>query len=293
MPLLPFPHLGRRKVAFVLSGGASLGAVQVGMLQALQERGVRPDLVVGTSAGALNGAWSAGAYSADGLAELERIWLGLRRGRVFPVSPRTAVAGLIGRRDSLISPHGIDGFIREHLLFERLEDSPIPMHVVATDITDGREVVLSAGPTHPALMASVAIPGIFPPVEINGRWLVDGGIANNTPISVAIALGADELWVLPSGMTRVEEAAPKSALGMVLQAGMLMSLQRLAMDIKRYEKEVKLHAVPPPPAIRTSPVDFGRSSELIAQARDTTREWLRASRNVEARRTAGLTPPST
>lgn len=275
MQPLPFPHLRRHRVAFVLSGGASLGAIQVGMLQALLEHGIRPDVIVGTSAGALNGAWSAAGYSAEGLRELERIWLALRRGRVFPVSPRTAMAGLIGKRESLISPHGVDAFIRQHLSFELLEDAPIPLHVVATDISDGSEVVLSSGPAHRALMASVAIPAIFPPVELDGRSLVDGGIANNTPISVAASLGADELYVLPTGLSRGIKAVPRSALGLILQSAMLMASQRLAVDIQHYQRKVKLHTLLLPPAIRPSPVDFSRSADLISASRDTAGRWLR------------------
>ncbi|MEA2683341.1 MAG: hypothetical protein QOK05_1669 [Chloroflexota bacterium] len=275
MQLLPFPGRKRHKVAFVLSGGASLGAAQVGMLQALAEAGARPDLVVGSSAGALNGAWIAWHYDEESLRQLEAIWRAVRRADLFPVSPRAAVGGLMGRRGGLIPSQGMEAFISRHLNFERLEQALVPLHVVTTDIVTGSEVVLSSGPALPALMASVAIPGIFAPVTIDGRALVDGGIANNTPISVAVALGADEAYVLPTGDPSTIGVAPKSALGVAVQATMLMAWQRQAGDIARFERQVRLHVLPTPRSLRTSPVDFGHSGELIDESRQLTREWLR------------------
>ena len=122
-------------VAFVLSGGASLGAIQVGMLRALYERGIRPDLIVGTSAGALNGAYIASrpqtVVTADSLA---RIWRELRRGQVFPVNPLTGLLGFLGARDHLVPESGLRRLIERHVECHTLEEMPIPLHVVAVDV---------------------------------------------------------------------------------------------------------------------------------------------------------------
>src|SRR3954453_22589983 len=199
--------------AFVLSGGASLGATQAGMLQALYERDIRPDLFVGTSAGALNAAFAAGRPSTVAAAiQVQRIWLGLTRSQVFPASPLTAALGALGARDHAFPPSGLQRVIERHCDFARLEDAAVAVHVVAADGLTSGEVLLSHGPVVDALLASAAIPGVFPPVARGGRLLTDGGIVNNAPITHAVELGADRVFVLSAmGPSRLEEA-PRGAL---------------------------------------------------------------------------------
>ena len=199
--------------AFVLSGGGSLGAVQVGMLQALSARDVHPDLVVGTSAGALNAAFVAGhGTDAAALEELARIWARLERRDVFPLQPGRLVAAALGRAESLCSDAPLRHLIAAHLPFDRLEDAPLPVHVVTTDVASGKEVLLSQGDAVDAVMASAAIPAVFPSVRVDGHDLVDGGIADNAAISQAVALGADRVYVLPTGYACALDAPPRSAL---------------------------------------------------------------------------------
>jgi NTE family protein len=184
------------RTAFVLSGGASLGAIQVGMTRALYERGIVPDLLVGTSAGALNAAFLAvRPPTVATTQELAAVWRALHRDDVFPIDVRTLVGGLANRRDHLVSDRGVRRLARRHLLIERLEDSPVPLHLVAYDALAGEELRLSEGPALDALLASSAIPGVLPPVEWGERLLVDGGVVDNTPISHAIELGADRVYV--------------------------------------------------------------------------------------------------
>jgi NTE family protein len=187
--------------AFVLSGGASLGAVQVGMLRALYERGITPDFVVGTSAGALNGAFIASRpQSVETADELATVWRGVRRAQIFPPNPITGLAGFLGRRNHLVPDTGLRALLERELGFERLEDSAIPLHVIAVDLYTAREVRLSSGPAVDAITASAAIPGVFEPVEWGDMDLIDGGVANNTPVSHAVELGADNVYVLPAGV---------------------------------------------------------------------------------------------
>src|SRR5690242_1789656 len=145
----------RAPTAFVLSGGAGLGAIQVGMLRALYERGIAPDLIVGTSAGALNGAFIASrpqtVQTAD---ELAGAWRGVRRGSAFPLNPLTGLLGFIGRRDHLVPASGLERLIDRHIEHERLEQLPIPLHVVAVDVITGEERLLSSGDLRTAILAS-------------------------------------------------------------------------------------------------------------------------------------------
>lgn len=263
--------------ALVLSGGASLGAAQVGMLLALAEAGVRPDLIVGTSVGAVNGGWVAAGFDPGSVARLAEVWRSLRRSDVFPTRPVAGLLGFLGAERHLVPNTGLRRLLREHLAFGRLEDAPTPLHVVATEVVTGRDVLLSRGDAVAAILASAAIPAVFPPVRIDGRDLMDGGVVNNTPLSHALALGADEVWVLTTGYACALPAPPRGALGMALHALSLMVNQRLAVDIDRYEPLARLRVVPPLCPIRVSPADFSQTAELIERAHRATRAWLESA----------------
>jgi len=257
--------------AFVLSGGASLGASQAGMLRALSEAGIRPDLVVGTSVGAVNGAWVAGGAAPADLCE---IWRSLRRNTVFPTRPVDGLLGFLGHREHLVPDSGIRGLLRNHVRFGRLEDAQIPFYVVATDILSGSDTLLSSGDAVDAILASTAIPGVLPPVRVAGRDLMDGGVVNNTPISHAIRLGADRIWVLATGYSCALAERPRGALGLALHAVTLGINQRLVADIERYSRQADLRIAPPLCPIRVAAADFSRAAELIDRAYILTRDWL-------------------
>ncbi len=261
-------------IGFVLTGGASLGAVQVGMLQALARGGIRPDLLIGSSAGALNAAFVAARDWPASTGELEKIWLGLSRADVFPMGPLSSLLGLMGRRAHVISPSGVEAIIRRHINFERLEDAPIPVHVMATDTLTGAEVRISRGSVMDALRASTAIPGVFPPVHIGHHYLMDGGVANNAPIAQAIDLGADTVYVLPAGYACGLKKPPASALGMGVHALSLVLNQSLIESVERHTESAGVKVVPPLCPIAISPIDFAHAADLIARARESTTRWL-------------------
>lgn len=262
-------------VAFVLSGGASLGAIQVGMLRALYERGVAPDLLVGTSAGALNGAFVASRpQTVETADELAAVWRGLRRGSAFPLNPLTGLLGFLGRSDHLVPGHGLRRLIERHAGDGRLEQLPIPLHVVAVDVISGEELRLSSGDLCDAVLASSAIPGVLEPVPWGERMLMDGGVANNTPISHAVELGAERIYVLPTGHACALREPPRGALGMALHAISLLTQRRLIDDIERHRGEVDLVVLPPPCPLGTQPVDFGQAGALIDRALSDCRGFL-------------------
>jgi NTE family protein len=260
--------------AFVLAGGGSLGAVQVGMLRALTTAGVAPDLLVGASVGAINACFFAGAPTAAGATRLERIWRGLSRGDVFPVSLLQGGLGALGLRRYLVDAGRLRRLLERNLPALDLAKTALPCHVVATDLANGEEVVLSHGSAVEAVLASAAIPAVFPPVSIDGRHLIDGGIANNTPISTAVALGARRIVVLPTGYACALPEPPRSALGMALHAVSLLISRQLRVDVERFAAQADLHVVPPLCPITVGPHDFHLAGEWIEHAAASTRQWL-------------------
>jgi len=257
-----------------MSGGASLGAIQVGMLQALAERNIMPDVVFGASAGALNAAWVAGDPTLADLDTLAEIWVSLRTRDVFPLRPFTGLLGFVGRRSSLVSADGLRSLVARYVRFKRLEDAPIPLCVVATEVISGKEIALSRGDAVDAIIASAAVPGVFPPVLIDNRVLMDGAVVNNTPISNAIDAGATRIYVLPTSYACTLTEPPKSALAVTLQAISLLVQQRLIEDVKELQGAVDLRVIPPLCPLAVSPTDFSHARELIDNARDRAGRWL-------------------
>jgi len=264
------------RTAFVFAGGGSLAAVQVGMLEALFAYGIHSDFVVGSSAGAINAAYFAGAPDSFGIARLRQLWTDVRRKDIMPLSARAIMAMLIFKRLSLVSIDGIRKLLEAHLPYEDIEHAALPLHIVATDSQLGNEVVLSAGPVVNAVMASAAIPGIFAPVSIGGRLLVDGGVANNTPISVAVGLGADRIVVFPAGFACALQRPPATAMGQILHALGLLVARQLVYDLERYATTAELLVVPPLCPLDVSPYDYSACESLILRANQSTKAWLDA-----------------
>jgi NTE family protein len=287
----------RPYTAFVLSGGASLGALQVGMLRAVYESGIAADLLVGTSAGALNAAFVASRPQTVATAnELARVWRGLQREDIFPISMRTLVGGLCGRCDHLVPDRGLRRLVARHVEFQDISDAAIPLHVVAFDLDEGCEVLLSEGPAVDVIAATAAVPGLLPPVRIGERQLIDGGVVNNTPISHAVALGAERIFVFPTqaGQRPLKRAA-RGALEAGIQGLTLLTDRRLEWDVARYSSDVELILLPAPNPTQVQPIDFDHSSRLIREALTATRAFLArrgpavAERAVE--RADGIDPP--
>lgn len=287
------PKLSREActpTAFVLAGGGSLGAVEVGMLRALVEAGVGPDLVVGASVGALNGVHFAGAPDADGVRRLEDVWRRIRRSDVFPVGVSRSVRALLGGAQSLVSPAPLRRLLEAHLPLASLEASAVPVHVVATDFTTGEEVLLSRGSAVGALLASTAIPAVFPPVDLDGRVLVDGGIASNTPVAAAVRLGARRVIVLPTGFSCHPDPVPRGPIAAALHALNLLIARQLVSDLERFAKQVDLCIVPPLCPVARTAYDFSGTDELIDRAAASTRHWLDHGGLEEGRIPAELRP---
>lgn len=270
---------GSRRTAFVLSGGATRGASQVGMLQALTERGIRPDLVVGTSIGALNGACYAETPSLAGLERLEQLWYEPPRADIFSLSARSIAQNLRQRKGYVLDNGGLRDWIKVNTSVERLEDFPIPLHAVATDAATRDPVVLSAGDTVEALLASSAIPGVFPAITIDGTRLIDGGASADVPVRPAVGLGATTLYVLP---TAPASAAPPSLLWQVLDR---LFGQPAAAAATADDAGVEIIRLPAPHP-DANPTSFRSSRRLVAESRAMARDFLDAGETSAVDRSA-------
>jgi len=263
-----------QRTAFVFAGGGSLGAIQVGMLRELMRHGLNADFVVGSSVGALNAAYYAGAPNAAGVDKLERIWCGLRRNDVFPVTLRGLLRFASGE-GHLIDPSNLRMLIKRHVPFINLEDASIPVHVIATNL-GGVVVCLSSGPAVDRILASAAIPGAFPSVHIDNQYLIDGAIGSNTAILTAAKLGATHIIVLPTGFACDLREPPKRATARALHAITLLIANQIVRDLKELAGKVDISIVPSLCPLDVSPYDFSQAGQLIERAAGITQQWIEA-----------------
>ena len=266
-------QIGETKTAFVFAGGGSFGAIQVGMLHSLVAHGIAADMVVGSSVGALNGAFYAGDPTLGGVERLGEIWRGLKRQDVFPMSWRT-VLSFLWRRDFLISHDGIRKLIDDHIPYRNLQDAKVPVHIVTTDIISGDSIVLSEGSISEAIVASTAIPGAFAPIHYKDYYLADGAISSNTPIQVAVQKGAKRLIILPTGHACATTAPPVGAVANALHALTLLIARQLVSELESLDPDIEYFVVPPLWPLVGSPYDFSRTADHIARAIQTTDAWL-------------------
>jgi NTE family protein len=264
---------GVTKTAFVLAGGGSFGAIQVGMMHSLAAHGISADMVVGSSVGALNGAYYAGDPTLKGVLQLETIWRGLHRHDVFPITWRTLLS-FLWRRDFLIPHDGVQKLIDDNLPYRNLEDAKLPLHIVTTDIVSGDSVILSEGPAAQAIIASTAIPGAFAPVKYKDFYLCDGAISSNTPIRVAVAKGAQRLIILPTGYACATHTPPVGAVANALHALTLLIARQLVSELEGLNPRIEYFVVPPLCPLVGSPYDFSRTDDHIARAIRSTDAWL-------------------
>ena len=265
----------RPSTAFVLSGGASLGAIQVGMLRALYERGIAPDLIVGTSAGALNGAFIASrpqtVETADALAA---VWRGLSRGQVFPLNPLTGLLGFLGSRDHLVPDSGLRRLIARHVEHERLEELPMPLHVVAVDVITGEELRLSSGPDRRGGDGQRRDPGRAAARAVGGPR-ADGRRRGQQHADLPRRRARRGGDLRAAHRPRLRAGGPAAgALGMALHAISLLTHRRLIDDIEKHRDDAKLVVLPPPCPLAIPPIDFGHADTLIERGYQDAGEFL-------------------
>jgi NTE family protein len=312
----------RDYTAFVLSGGGARGALQVGALRALIEHGERPDLIIGTSVGAWNGAWLALGASPERMETMTRVWASvhpaqvlLGRERVAGGASRQAIRGALAlaaarnvTRDSpaLYSDIGLRQLLRRYYAGATFEALAVPLYVIATNLTAGQRTVFSSGEVGPALLASSAIPGIFPPVRIGDALYVDGGAVENCGVELALTLGARRIFVLdvgydashvatemwsapissdtqtPAGRRRTRTMAPHALASVLDRTTQVMGRYQLERDLARLPAGVEAHVIRPTPSQGGGALDFDAAPEWIDRGYAFTRAYL-ASLPAESR----------
>lgn len=253
--------------AFVLAGGGSRGAVQVGMLAELVDRGIRADRVYGASVGAVNGAAYCGDPTPEGMKRLESVWRGLSGAQVFPRSIGHGPWTFLQQRPSVHSAAGLRKVIEDGLDYERLEDAVVPLEVVTTSLSDGRERWLTRGPVVEAVLASAAIPAIFPPVQLDGDLLVDGGVVNNVPISRPIAAGASRIYVLLCGPLHYRPRPPRRPVEAVLTGFFVAVHARFSRELALLPEGVEVVVFSGGGEPSADYRDFSATPELIEAGR--------------------------
>ena len=254
----------RPRTAFVLSGGGNQGVAQVGMLRALVERGIVPDVVVGTSAGALNGAALCYAPNLTGVARLANVWMALTTASVFPGGRISRAWNVVRRGDHLFDNDGLQHVIDDATPARSFADLRVPLRVVAADLDSGEEVVLVRGALKPALLASAALPGVFPVIEHDGRRLVDGGVVNSVPLWHAISGPVDQVYVLNVSGS-ITDRPQRSPLDVVMTSFVHARNQRYELERRHVPDGVELIELPRPRDTRDL-FDFSGGEALIDEA---------------------------
>lgn len=265
------------RVGLALGGGGAKGLAHIVMLEALDELGIRPHVIAGSSIGAIIGAlYAAGLSGREIRAQVEQFFVDEKEAEenffALPKSVRwldfidPALAG-----GGLLSSDDFIEFLGEVLPTQRFRKLQIPLKVVTAELLTGRQVVIDSGNLLPALQASMAVPGVFPPVEIDGRKLVDGGVANPLPYDL-VEPGSDIVIAVDvSGEREIENGETLSSLGVLLQSFHTMSNNILAEKLKLQQPDIYIR-----PSIRNVRVlEFYKAREVLEAARPAKREFIR------------------
>ena len=234
----------RLEIAFVLGGGGLLGAHEVGMLRALVERKVLPDVVLGTSIGAVNGAFFAADPSPGGIDRLTELWSDPALAQISAGTVLRRVGTLARSGTHVESPDAMRGRLSELLPVARVEELEVRFQCVAASIERAAEHWFADGPLVEALLASCAVPGILPPIAIDGEHYVDGGIVNSIPIGRAVSLGAKTIYVLQVGRLERPLEPPRRPWEVGLVAFEIARRHRFAHDLRSLPDGVALHVLP-------------------------------------------------
>ncbi|HKS48891.1 MAG TPA: patatin-like phospholipase family protein [Amycolatopsis sp.] len=270
MPELTLP----RPIGFVLGGGGSLGAMQIGMLRALEEAGVRPDLVTGTSVGSLNGAMLA-FDPIDAVDRLRKTWSHMTRPEAFPGGLLSQMRTLRNAKTHLFPNTGLAAIINDNLGPDvRFEDLAVPLGVVATDVDTAEPLLVRSGELLPILLASAAIPGIYPPVASDDHLLYDGGLVANVPMRQALEMGARSLVVLDCAFPGQVHSPPQTFAEVLMYTAMVSMRNQAVLEAPIAAAQVPVVYLPGPAPVRMSPLDFSHTEELTVQAYHAARGYL-------------------
>ena len=230
--------------AFVLGGGGHLGAHEVGMLRALLERGLVPDLVLGTSIGAINGAAVAADPSSAAVSRLNEVWTRIESSDALGGGIVGRLATLARTRTHLHDNAGLRAMLESSLPISTFEELRKPFQCVAACIETASETWFSEGPLVDAILASAAVPGILPPVAIDGLHYLDGGIVNSIPVGRAVELGARRIFVMHVGRVDRPLEPPRWPWEVGLVAFEIARRHRFVGDLAKLPPDIEVHVMP-------------------------------------------------
>jgi NTE family protein len=256
-------------IGFAFSGGGSRGAVQAGLLRGLTELNVWPRVVAGTSAGAVNAGWFA--LHPNRLDRLEAIWLQLRTQDVFP-GGRVRMLMNLSRGGYVHAADAWERFLRNNIGDACFEDTQIPLAVVAVRLSDGKRVVFESGEIVPAVMASTAIPGVFPPYRIGDELYVDGGVLEYLPVPTALQQGATTIYALDCSWFEVGECRTSS----VTDRSARIAARHYADQVVQLPstRGAAVHLLRPPIPEYDDARDFRHTAEMLQGGYEFAREYV-------------------
>ncbi|MGI9597729.1 MAG: patatin-like phospholipase family protein [Acidimicrobiales bacterium] len=277
-------RLGRgRRIAFVLSGGGNLGAVQVGMLRALTEAEIKPDLIFGCSVGAINGAGFAAEPNLAGVERLDRLWRRIAAGDpdLMPSKFIPVVAQMARKGEALHDQERLADLLDDELPTKTFAGLEVPFACVATDVGTASEYWFDHGRLVPALLASAALPAVYPAFDHRGRTFIDGGVLNEIHTAQAVAMGATDLYLLHVGHLEDRANDVQRPFDSALRAYWTARRFRLAEDLRRIPPHCVVHRLPAGSNPRLRFDDFSQGPELADLAYDATAEYLRTGHTPE------------
>jgi NTE family protein len=264
------------EVAFVLPGGGSAGAAQVGILRSLLEAGIRPDVLVGCSVGALNAAFFALDPTVAQVGRMETLWRGLSRDKVFGTRRTGVVARLLSHRDHLWSPHALRDLIARNCPIEDLGDLAIPVEVVTTDIDNAVARWWRDGPAGEILYATACLPGLLPPALLDGHRHVDGGVLEPAPVQRAVDLDASTVFVLGEIVGPDDEpAARMSALDVLVRSFAVSRYARLPDPAGLARAGQRVIVVPGADTAGVAITDFRHTDRFLTESHERSTRFLR------------------
>lgn len=273
--------------ALVLSGGALLGAVQVGVLKVLIRAGFQPSMVVGTSVGAINGAFLAFHPDSECIAKLEAIWRNLRSSRVFERNLFRMAFTLLSRGNCIFGNDLLRDLIRQTLPVDDFAAARVPLYVVATNLSKGEKVIFHEGSVSDAVLASTAVPGLFCPVEADGDILVDGAIMADLDIETAVRLGAQE--ILAIDLAQPPSTFRSQNILEVLNRSLDLLLQeQVRRDIERFSSQARITVIRPRLEHAHTLTSFGHISHLIDEGERLGQQLLAGCLDKRGHLSCGL-----
>lgn len=256
--------------ALILCGGGSHGALEVGFARALYEAGHRPDMILGTSIGALNGAFLAAGLGFPALENLWRefrIWKAVRPNWAWPIRPR--------RAPGFLSLAPLRAILRRELPVVRFEELSIPLNIVTTDLASGKaRYWKDEGDLIEPILASMSLPGVFPPAELDGRLHIDGGIADNAPLGRAKGLGATRAFMIECACADPCAKPPSGLTGIVGRSFEIAMNHKHALELDAHCAAMEVFRVVPSLDIAPGILNFASSRALIAAGYEQTRAAL-------------------